>query len=357
MVCEMPVRAASAKLEVTIEAGFPGAIDAAATAADARHRFLRSAWFEAAGGSDPLTVVATRGDGRVIAALPRVRAGPRMLGIVAVAGSYWPFRSFPIAADATVDELVALLCAPAARRALGRAWRLGPVMTSDPTLVRLLQAAPRSGFSVLERRAGTAFTLDIAGKRKVEPWPRPSTLRNNQKHQKRLEKLGLLEWRFVTGDAWSSDIFEDLARIEGNSWVGRTEGADAKFLHPLRRRGWENMVGDPVIASMLSTGILYVDGRPASFSFGIDCARTRYCVATSYDDQFAKHSPGYLTGYRTYIEAVERGVDILNLGAGDRGEKSSMGAAPEFEIADYLFVRGPWLAGLLRPVWKRSGKS
>ena len=103
---------------------------------------------------------------------------------------------------------------------------------------------------------------------------------------------------------------------------------------------------------MLSVGILSIGGEPVAFSFGLDCGRTRYCIATSYDARFARHSPGYLTGYRTYMAAAERGVNRLSLGAGDGGEKSSMGAVPEAELMDYLFVRGSGSRPCCSPLWR-----
>ena len=353
---EMPISAAAeVALDVQLHPGFPQAIDDAAAQADARHRFLRRAWFAAVGETGASTLLAIRADGRVIAALPTVTVGPPALGLRAVPGIYWPFRSFPIAAEARDSELAAFLSAPAARKALGRAWRLGPVIEDDPSVARLLPVARRSGWSVLKRGAGTPFLLDVAEKKKTGPWPRPSTLRNNSKHSKRLAKLGPLGWDYVVGEAWTPEVFDDLTRIERNSWVARKRGADPKFLNLDLRRGWEVMVQDPVLADMLSVGILSVGGEPASFSFGIDAGATRYSIATSYDDRFADHSPGSLTGYRTYCEAVDRGVDLLNLGVGDSGQKSSMGAVPGPRMMDYLFVGNPMLALILSPLWKRSG--
>jgi CelD/BcsL family acetyltransferase involved in cellulose biosynthesis len=355
MVCERPVRAAPPPL-VSVEAGLPAAIDAAAAAADPRHAFLRRAWFAAAAGDAPAsTLVARRGDGAVIAALPLVRAGPRLLGLSAVPGCYWPYRSFPVARDASDDELAALLAAPAARAALGRAWRLGPVMDNDPTLVRLLGIAGRCGFAALARRTATSHGFDIAAARAAEPWPRPSTLRNMHKHEKKLARLGAVDFRLVSGADWAGGALDALTAIERESWAGSRAGADPKFVDPALRRGWEEMVRDPVLAAMLSAGILSIGGAPAAFSFGLECGRTRYCIATSYDQRFARHSPGYLTGYRTYMAAAGRGVERLSLGAGDGGEKSGMGAEPEAELMDYLLVRGRARAALLAPLWRRSG--
>jgi len=355
MVCEVPVRAAAAPL-ISLEAGLADAIDAAAAAADPRHSFLRRAWFAAAAGEAPAsTLVARRADGTVVAALPVVGAGPRLLALRAVPGCYWPYRSFPVARDASDEELAALLAAPAARAALGRAWRLGPVMDNDPTVARLLGIAGRCGFSVLARRTATSHAFDIAAARAAEPWPRPSTQRNMHKHEKKLARLGAVAFRFVSGPDWADGALDALTAIERESWAGNRAGADPKFVDPALRRGWDLIVRDPVLAAMLSAGILSIDGRPVAFSFGLDCGRTRYCIATSYDARFARHSPGYLTGYRTYMAAAERGVARLSLGAGDGGEKSGMGAAPEAELMDYLFVRGRALAALLRPLWRSKG--
>ena len=339
-------------LNIRVHDGLPLEIDAAAETADERHQLLRRAWFGGAGAQGLTTIIADRGEGQVIAALPLAPIGRPLLGIRTVPGSYWPFRSFPISRGISDDELAEFLSAPVARRALGRAWRLGPVGASDPTVTRLLRVARRSGWSVLERQVGTFFVLDVGEASKNEPWPRPSTIRNLKTHEKRLAKLGPLKFSFVCGSDWSPEVFADLEKIERNSWIGSKAGADAKFLDPARREGWERVAKDPTLSSMLSAGILYIGNEPVSFSFGLNCGYIRYSVATSYDRRFAKHSPGTVTGYRTYFEAVRRGVRLLDLGSGDGGEKSGMGAVAGPSVMDYLFVRRPIPAALLRPFWK-----
>lgn len=343
--------AAAVALEVGTHEGVPSLVNSVAESADPRHAFLRRAWFEAT-GEGLTTLIASRADGRPIAALPTYRAKP---GLRAVPGSYWPFRSFPIAADASDAEIAFFLRAPATIRVLGRIWRVGPLLADDPSLSRLNKVARSSGWCVLERHAGTSYALDVAEERESEPWPRPSTLKNIAKHDKRLAKLGAVGWRHVSGGGWTGQCFDDLARIERNSWVGSRSGSHPKFLDAARRKGWETAVRDPALADMMTAGILSIDGEPISFSFGINAGPTRYSIATSYDERFAKHSPGYVTGYRTYIEAAEGGMDVLNLGTGDGGSKSSMGATAGPEMVDCLFVRSPLLALLLAPLWKRSG--
>jgi CelD/BcsL family acetyltransferase involved in cellulose biosynthesis len=197
--------------------------------------------------------------------------------------------------------------------------------------------------------------LDISEVQKEAPWPRGSTLKKNRFHEKHLASHGALEWRFVSGEAWTKQAFDDLALIEQRSWVGQ-EGGDAKFLDPHQRLIWERAWQDPILARMMTAGFLYIGGEPAAFSFGIDAGRTRYCIATSYDQRFAKHSPGKVLSYRTYIDAMARGVEFLDDGAGDGGHKSVMGEVPGPDIMDYLLVRGRLAGALLRPLWERSAR-
>lgn len=347
MTCALSVTAAGAA-EISLETGISPAVDE--VPADERHLFLRRAWFAGAGGNPASTLVARR-HGRAVAALPTVAAGPRGLGLSAVPGCYWPFRSFP-AAGASDADLAALLTAPVARKALGRAWRLGPVPEHDPTLARLRRVAPASGFTLLTRGAGTSWALDIAEARRTGAWPKPSTLRNIAKHEKKLARVGEPSFHEVRGGGWTPAALDALASIERNAWHGTRAGADPKFADPAMRRGWEAAAADPAIAAMMTAGILSVGGEPVAFSFGIESGRTRYCIATSYDARFARHSLGYLACYKTYIAAADRGIGRLSLGVGDGGEKSSMGAVPEGDLVDCLFVRGKLLASALPLLWR-----
>ncbi len=355
---QLPLEPVSSEpaVEIVAEPGFPPDIDHAAQAADPRHAFLRAAWFAAAGGKRPKTLVARRPDGRVLAALPSVEASPRLLGLRAVPGSYWPLRSVPIAADVEDGEITALLQSRAARRALGRAWRMGPVNADDPAAARLVRAAPDAGWIVLSRRVATSFTLDIASARAAGPWPRGSTLKKNRFHEKHLAGHGALKWRFLSGEAWTTQLLDQLAVVEQASWVGENARADPKFLDQAQRTIWQRAASDPVLARMLHVGLLTVGGEPAAFSFGIEAGHTRYCIATSYDRRFAKHSPGKLVSYRTYLDAAARGITFLDDGAGDGGHKQVMGETPGPEIIDFLFVRSRALAAFLRPFWERTGQ-
>lgn len=302
-----------------------------------------------------MTTLVARQAGVEVAAIPVVarRHGP--LSLREVPGSYWPYRSFPLAECAGDAELSAFLGSPDARQALGRAWRLGPVYADDPTAVRLAAAARASGWTLLSRRLGTCYVVDLDALAADGPWPSSKTLRKNRWLERRLAESGELAFSTVTGDAWSSAAFDTLAAIEAESWVAsKADARDTKFLHSTNRAIWERVVGDPALAGQLTASILHVGNAPAAFTFRLRCGDTLYYIANSYSERFREGSPGRILLYRDFQRAVADGIATIGWGAGDPGYKSEMGAKPGPDIVDLLIVRGP-LAALARPLWRSRG--
>lgn len=340
-------------------AGLAGAIDAVAESAAPSHGFLRFQWFAAAlgayGGS-ARTLLVERGE-TPVAALPLMGFGPALLGLAQVPGCYWPFRSFPVAADARDEELAALL------GLLGRtvnALRIGPVYDNDASLQRLLPIARARGWAVLDRFVAESFVLDMAALRDEGTWPRNSTLRKNRFHEKHLAEHGALDWSFVSGDGWSDAAFNALAAVERTSWVAaETDGSDAKFTESGHGAFWRAAASDPILAGMFWSALLRVEGKPAAFSFDLNAGTLKYAIANSYDPGFAKHSPGKLLYYRNLERGLADGIDTVDWGAGDSGYKRTIGASAGPAIRDWLLVR-PGLSALagrmLANRWRASGR-
>lgn len=279
------------------------------------------------------------------------RHGP--LSLAEVPGSYWPFRSFPVAEDADEAALADLLASTEARRVLGRAWRLGPVYADDPTALRLEAASRAAGWTLLSRRLGTCYVVDLDA---LEgPWPSAKTLRKNRWLERRLGEHGELTFSTVTGADWTASAFDTLATIESESWVGRdADPRDTKFLHPSSRATWERAIRDPALAGRLVASVLHVGEAPAAFTFRLRCGDALYYIANSYSERFREGSPGRILLYRDFQQAAAEAVATIYWGAGDPGYKSEMGARPGPDIVDLLLVRGP-LAALARPLWRSRG--
>ncbi|MBX3593373.1 GNAT family N-acetyltransferase [Sphingomonas sp.] len=338
--------------------GLSAALDQVADRGDPTRRFLRYGWFAAAlgayGGAARTLVVAR--EGIPVLALPLVATGPSWLGVVSVPGSYWPFRSFPVAIDAGGDAFDLLL------DQLGndvRALRIGPVPDGDPALEGLRAAASARGWTAIDRFIGEVLLLDMAALRADGGWPRNSTLRKNRFHEKHLAAHGTLDWGFIGGGEWNDAAFDALAAIEERSWIAaRTDGRDAKFTRTGHGAFWRAAASDPAIARMLWAAILRIDGAPVAFSFDVNAGPLKYAVANSYDPAYAKHSPGKLLYYRNLVRALADGMTHVDWGIGDSGYKRVIGAQEGPMMRDWLFVRpgAPSLAArALQGWWRRSG--
>lgn len=331
--------------------GLAGAIDLVAEATAPSHRFLRHQWYAAAlrtygGAARTLTVSA---EDVPVLALPMIAIGPALLRVATVPGSYWPFRSFPVAADAGVEVLEEALDALAQEV---NALRIGPAGDDDQAVSALIAAAQARGWGVAVRTIGQSWLLDMAAKQAGGTWPRNSTLHKNRYHEKRLAEQGALDWRFVSGHDWPAP-FDVLAAIEQASWIAtRTDGQDAKFTDTGHGLFWRTAAADPVLAGMMRAALLSVDDKPAAFSFDLDAGTLKYAVANSYDPAYAKHSPGKLLYYRNLIDASSRGITIVDWGMGDSGYKQVIGAAPGPMLRDWLLLR-PGLPARLAPLISR----
>jgi CelD/BcsL family acetyltransferase involved in cellulose biosynthesis len=341
-----------AQVRVEIVRGFPPALDAIARSSPGGRCFLRAAWYEAAASGLPMTVLATREDGSPVAAIPTSTMGPPLVGAKSVPGSYWPFRSILIAADAQWAELTETLSAPQVRRALAPVWRVGPVLRDDPATVMLEQAAAAAGWTILVRPLGQTFVLPLGELVSSGQWPRKSTRKRLANYERQLAREGSIEFRFVSGDGWDYAAFEALATVEANSWVGKsTDGSGAKFLKASQRDHWRRAMADPHIAGALSATILSVGGKPAAFSFDLRAGDRQYSIASSYDETLSAARPGKIVTYRQLEWAAAQGVQLVDLGTGDSGYKQEMGAEQGSEIIDLLIVRSRSLAQILRFKW------
>jgi CelD/BcsL family acetyltransferase involved in cellulose biosynthesis len=328
-----------------------GDADAVAEVARPEAAFLRGIWAEAAAPDAVERWTAVRADGTPIAVLPLVKRSIGPFAVREVAGCYWPFRSVALAADAQPGEVAAMLAAPELKRALGRVWRLGPVYDGDAAVAALSKAAKVAGWTVLTRRLGTCFEIDVAALVAEGPWPRPATMRKNRWREK---QLGAVAVTAFTGADWTATQRDAIAQVECNSWLGTLgDKAAFQFADAGQRIYWERVATDPVIAAMLFGSILSVGGEPAAFTFGLQVGATRYQIANNFDERFKQHSAGRTLLLKDFEQAAVDGVRRISWGSGDAGYKSQLGATPGPEILDLLFVRSPLLAVPLARYWKR----
>lgn len=344
-------RIAAAGVTVAAVEGFPPEIDALAARAAGAQGFLRAGWYGPAGSAGARTLVVRRGPhGDPIAAIPTLPFGPAIAGARKVPGPYWPMRGVPLAPDCDPHELAEALAHPLARR-LGPVWRMGPARADDAATRVLVEAARLAGWHVLARPSGTCWVIDCDAAR-AQGWPHGSAAKRLRRIERRLPELGTATWQYVRGNQWSETILAAMGAVEAASWIeAKTDGSGAKFMTPAQRAQWQTALADPVLAEMLCATILRIDGRPVAFSFDLDDGPVQYGIAGSYRTDCADYEVGKLVNYRTLIDCIADGQQVLDLGAGDSGYKREMGAVAGYQLIDLLFVRHPAAAPLMARVW------
>lgn len=342
----------AAEWDVLCHDDFPALIDHLAEQADPSHAFLRASWYGAFATGQ--TLVGTRDNGTVVAAIPFSPMGPAVMQISGVPGCYWPFRSALLHTDASVCELAEFLSSPIAFQKLAPAWRMGPALLQFRTTRLIMEASARAGWTVLVRDLGKTWIFDLAeaAEKNGGNWPRKSSRKRLAGYERSLAQHGELTYRFIRGADWSPDILDALAQVERESWVGqRTDGTGAKFLRPEQREQWQAALQDPEIATALSAAILYLDDRPVAFSFDLRSGDTQYAIAGSYAADMAEFRVGKIVTYRQLEVALRDGVRRVDLGTGDSGYKREMGATEGSDVVDLLFVRYRKAARLAAKAW------
>lgn len=343
-------------MHITAVAGFPETLDILAAASMSRQGFLRAAWYRAAAARHGETLVASRTDGRPVAAIVTAAIWPHVASVRMVPGSYWPMRNILVADDARRAEIECLFASPAAG-VLGRMWRLGPVPEQDPALRLVAGAAERAGWHILARPAGQNWVIDIDALR-AQGWPRPSTAKRLTSYASRLEPHGAISWQEVNGNGWSDAVLDELGAVESESWIpNRTNGNAAKFLKPAQRALWREVMTDHVLAAALRATILRINGLAVGFSFDLDDGTTRHGIAGSYNRALRTCNVGKLVNYRKLEDAIRRGLSRLNMGVGDTGYKREMGAVAGDRMTDMLFVRDRFAAAAIRWWWCGRGRA
>ena len=334
------------------------AFDALAEADQPDRAYLRRQWFES--GPEPATkfAVARRVSGKPLAgfALRPKPIGPASLGLKVneIAGPYWPMRGVPVDAHTSPSELANAIKDKALTKALGPAFRLGPVVRGHASIRLLSEAMTLAGWTVLTKNAGQHFAVDLATKIASGSWPSTRGQRKRRWHVRNMEKIAPVRTEYFTGADWTPETRDAMAQIEANSWLGTLEdGGDTKFRDPALRSTWEDAAKDPALAAMISGSVFWIGEDPVAFTFGLDCGPARLLIANNFDMAFKKDSPGKVLIYDDFLKAAERGIERMDLGLGDAGYKSDMGAEEVGAFVDLMFVQSPLFARALSALWER----
>jgi CelD/BcsL family acetyltransferase involved in cellulose biosynthesis len=250
--------------------------------------FLRpgwvAAWIDAFGDGELRTVEARRG-GELVAILPMLRNGSRLL-----APTNWHTPGFgPLAADAEARD--ALL-----ERLFDEPSTCIDLNLLDSTAVcpnALAKAARKRRRLVLARTVAQSPLIDVQGDFAAYEQRLSRNRRKGLRRQRRrLEELGEVRFEVCDGRVDLDLLLERMYAVESSGWKGARGTAIASqedtkcFYTAIARwaagRGW------------LRLAFLYLDDRPIAGDYALLQRGAWYSLKAGYDEEFGSFGPGAL---------------------------------------------------------------
>ena len=119
----------------------------------------------------------------------------------------------------------------------------------------------------------------------------------------KLEQVGDVTWERSTDESDFEQLTEDFLRLEATSWKG--EAGTALACSQSTQSFYRDLIQRSAAQGKAKFLVLKVDGKPIAMISDIQSQATVYCYKTSYDDSYARYSPGLQTEFKN-IEYLHR---------------------------------------------------
>jgi CelD/BcsL family acetyltransferase involved in cellulose biosynthesis len=246
-------------------------------------------------------------------------------------------------------------------RARGRALSLRSVPVDSPTHRGLSRQSRGAGYYRSERRSRVSARIDIktSWQEYIESFP-GTRRRRWEKQNRRLRQAGEVRVGHLDDSTDVDALVDRFIDVESRSWK-ENEGTSIRgrgltdFYHELCRalagRGW------------LQPWWLELDGQMIAFMLGAVFQGTYWALKSSYDEEYARFSPGICLSYEVVRGAFEGALERVDL-PGERAKwKCEWATGEQAHATVALYPRGPagavrhltesWARPLVRKVVRR----
>jgi len=273
-----------------------------------RHEFIRT-WIEHFAPEADLSILTGRNrTGRLIAALPLMKARGPVSGLMArqILSTSNPHscRFDMIAEDATTagDSFFAYLAAD-------KSWDMLRIadVPSGGNAWHLYRAAEAAGFPVGTWESQRSPYLELPSSYDKLLEGMNSHFRSNlRRHRRRLESMGTITFERVTGGTNLQERLEECLAIEQKSWKGLQGTA---ILQDTETRGFYTQLARIAAShNYLSLFLLNLNGQPIAFHFGFTYGDGYYMPKIGYDEAFAAGCPGLVLLEEIMKDSIRRGL-------------------------------------------------
>lgn len=269
--------------------------------------------------SDLVFVVVLREAGSVVSLVPAIVrrepiAGPFDVAVLSFLSELHNTHS-DILRSADRPEVVAALFG--ALTSLPCRWDVFSVrrlLESSPLTRHMTEIASRLPLPGRIRREQPSFILGLGAGYDAFLRARSGKFRNYLKRKTRqLTALGQVEVRRAGREISLEDAYRDLLEVDARSW--KQANGSAIPARP-EQRAFYRLLGEGALRhDRLHLTLMYLDGRPIAFNYGLTLRDTYYYIKTSFDEEFRRVSPATVLRAQLIQSLVEDGIRVLDFPA------------------------------------------
>ena len=285
-------------------------------------------------------------DGHVVAAVPFAQQTKAKARFRSLAGLYVPLRGLPIS-QAAIPVAVECLANHLTENHHGMGLRLAPIAAKDPALGPLIDGLRKRGWRASSTHNGfrQIITLpktfdEYEAVRKGSRW---KTISKRERKMEREHDVRLALFTTEKCENWAP-VIRDLGEVQQHSWLPEQAG-DMWFVGDAHVRFWTDVFNAQRRGLTTRIWVLYFDGKPVTFDFNIDSGGCRYSIVGSYIKDVHKYGTGSILMKHMVRDAIDRGIDKIDMGIGNTGYKTFWGAEMADALVDWI-AYPPGLRGL-----------
>ena len=228
---------------------------------------------------------------------------------------------------------------------------LGYIRKDSMTVSALSRIGPDYGLWSVSRDKGAWPIVRRAGTWEDYLASRDPHVRHEMRRKEaRAKRKSTVTFRVVTDERDLDDVMADLIKIEERSWKGprglsiTAEEESRHFYAALTRRAARS--------GRLRIYLLYIDGAPVGHVYGLTSNGEYQALTTSYDQSFARVSPGALLFHEALRDVLADGYAVFDFLSGESRWKREL-ANDRRDYVNLCVFSQPSLTCTYR--WARDG--
>ncbi|OED44168.1 hypothetical protein AB833_02075 [Chromatiales bacterium (ex Bugula neritina AB1)] len=317
------------------------------------HQFLSHHWYDVWGR----TYAANDGEmSPMVFSTPAAQTGPLEeknsifpcisrsrygIQILSMAGYYYPFRTFLFHPDVK-DRAIERFAKSVHEQGSASIVNLGPIQMSDGLGVALRHSFGQLRWHVCEVSAGAQQVIELPDSIEKFRASLSRNLRRNHDRRKRaLESMGQLDiahYSSCSAEQWNQ-VVDQCSSIEARSWLASDDNGKTRIYG--REDFWKSYLAAEDGSRRMSISLVSLDSNPIAYSLAIDSGSCRYSISGQYDEAYKKYGVGIIADMQMFVNAIENGFKVVNMGDGEGEYKQRWGAQPGSELQSfYLFRAG-----------------